>query len=207
MSIVCHSVWAIGSWAATRGADLMLKKWMNPTVYPQRSCLRHAPLCMTIVNVFVCATVRCFTAYGMLSITGPAPGEGKWKSCFFVTLSPPASATLCPWKHNEIFKCSTTWYIHFMLSVLHLLSTAAKVSMRGVVGPSLVKDVLSKLLGWNLPWFIKWSTTAMPSPLIQMLQTHTNAHKRGTDGPAGGGCQEGHRSLEYSTVTFNFTLW
>lgn len=119
----------------------------------------------------------------MLSISGPAPGEGKWKSCFFVALAPPAGATLCPWKHNEIFKCSTTWYIHFMLSGLHLLPTAAKVSMRGVVGPSLVKDVLRKLLGWNLPWFIKWNTTAMLSLLIQTLQTHTNAHKCSTDGP------------------------
>lgn len=201
MSIVCHSVWAIGSGPATRRADLMSKKWTNPTVYPQRSCLRHAPLCISIVSVFVSATVWCFTAYGMPSITGPAPGEGKWKSCFFVTASPPASATLCPWKHNEIFKCSTTWYIHFMLSGLHLLPKAAKVSMRGVVGPSLVKDVLSKLLGWNVPWFIKWSTAAMPSPLIHMLQTHTNAPKCGADSPARGGCQEGHRGLENSTST------
>lgn len=138
----------------------------------------------------------------MLFISGSAPGEGTWKSYFFFTLSLPASATLCPWKHNEIFKCSTTWYIHFMLSGLRLLPTAAKVSMRGVVVLSLVKDVLSKLLGWNLSWFIKWSTTVMPSPLIQMLQTHTN--KCSADSAARRGCQEGHRRLEYSTETFHF---
>lgn len=90
----------------------------------------------------------------------------RWGSWLFVALSSPASATLCPWKHNEIFKCSTTWYIHFMSSVLHHLSTAAKVSMRGVVGLPLVKDVLSRLLSWNSPWFIKWNTTVMPSQLI-----------------------------------------
>lgn len=160
---------AIGSWAAARGADSTLEKWTNPTAYARRCCLRHAPLCGTIVSAFV-----VFFCVWMLSITGAAPGEGKWKSCFFVTAAPPASATLCPWKHNELFKCSTTWYIHFMLSLLHLLPAAAKVSMRGVLGPSLVKDVLSKLLAWNLPWFIKWSTTATPLPLIQMLQTHIN---------------------------------
>lgn len=41
----------------------------------------------------------------------------------------------------------------------------------------------------------------MPSPLIQMLRTRTNAPKCDADGPARGGCQEGHRSLENSTST------
>lgn len=101
------------------------------------------------------------------------------KVLLFVILSSSPCRALCPWKHNEIFKCSTTWCIHFILPVLHPLSTpalAAKVSVKRGVCLSLVKAALAELLGRNLTWFIKWNRRAMHVPLNEMLQKHTNAN-------------------------------